>query len=57
MKDKVKVDFRRFDNSYHDRVCDFLIELSKDKRKCAEPLMILSPYIISKCVSSHQACS
>lgn len=29
----MKVDFRNFDNSYYDKVCDFLIELSKYDRK------------------------
>ncbi|PQP81745.1 GNAT family N-acetyltransferase [Paenibacillus sp. PCH8] len=28
----MKIDFRNFDDSYYDQVCDFLIELSKDDR-------------------------
>lgn len=30
---EMKFDFRNFDNSYYDKVCDFLIELSKYDRK------------------------
>lgn len=29
----MKIVFRNFDNSYYDKVCEFLIELSKDDRK------------------------
>jgi GNAT superfamily N-acetyltransferase len=29
----MKIDFRRFDTSYYNRVCDFLIELSKNDRR------------------------
>lgn len=29
----MKIDFRNFNNSYYDKVCDFLIELSKHDRK------------------------
>lgn len=37
----MKIDFRNFDDSYYEQVCDFLIEISSDNRRHIKDLYLL----------------